>query len=333
MTDSVLPTTDLYFLNSCHSQVRRLWRNGPVERLGANTFRSADRLLLVRRDRSDLMDRALEWPSTLVYLIDDDIDGAAQSSAIPAAYKARLANFAGHHDRLLRRADILVASSDVLATRLRADPRVRADIVRLDPFWALPFADQNHFSAPANDTLELVHLGTASHAGGLASITPAVIATLDRFPDTRFTYVGRPGSHPRLEAHPRVRRLEVMTWRQYRRWLPRQRFHLALYPLERTPFDASRSSNKLFEHAITGAVGLYSSGWPPMRMAGDGAIAAPPDSAQWTETLVRAVENRTNLAGLAKKAAIALVEHHDGTAQRNRWASILNLATDGQHDR
>ena len=36
------------------------------------------------------------------------------------------------------------------------------------------------------------------------------------------------------------------------------RFHLAIYPLQPTPFNAARSANKLFEQALVGAAPLMS---------------------------------------------------------------------------
>jgi hypothetical protein len=322
-----LPTTDLYFLSSCRKLLSHWWKNGPIKRESANIFRRADRLLIIRRDRPELIEQALDWPGPLIYLIDDDIDGAAKSPGLPVDYQARLAQFAeNQYNSLLRRADTIVASSDVLAERLRADSRVRGNIVRMDPFWALPFADQSHFPSLANGVLDIVHLGTASHAGGLAAIAPGVITTLDQFPDTRFTFVGSRGSHPQLESHSQVRRLDVMSWQRYRRWLPRQRFHLALYPLHQTPFDAARSANKLFEHAIVGATGVYPRDWLPANLAGDGAILASPDPAEWTETLLHTVKRRSNLACCAKAAATELARHHNTLVQRDTWASIFKLA-------
>jgi hypothetical protein len=334
MTRLVLPTTDLYFLGSCHEWIRHWWRDGPIERIGANSFRSKNSFLLIRRDKPRLMERAISWLGPLVYLIDDDIAGAAESRNLPIPYKARLAEFSdSYYDRLLRRADIIVTSSNVLAAKLRADSRVRAEIAHLDPFWNLPFADQSHFPASLDGMLDLVHLGTASHASGLVAITPAVIATLDRFPNTRFTFVGPIGSHPRLEAHVRVRRLDVMRWRRYRHWLPRQRFHLALYPLDRTPFDQARSANKVFEHAVVGAVGIYPRDWCFSKMVGRGAFLAPPDPAEWTEALFEAVERRSELIGMGETAATMLSDFHADAAQRHMWSKLLNLAASGPFDR
>ncbi|PXA83371.1 hypothetical protein DMC47_43745 [Nostoc sp. 3335mG] len=324
MNSPVLPTTDLYFLNCCRRSVTRWWRTGPVERLGANSFACGDRMLLIRRDTPALMERAIAWPGTLVYLIDDDIDGAAQSPGLPPDYRRRLARFADDHfDRLLRRADVLAVSSDTLADRLRADPRVVAGIVRIDPFWAEPFADRSHFQSLSARTLSIAHLGTASHGGGLTRLAPAIIAVLDAFPQTDFTFFGGRGAHPLLESHPRSRRIDPMRWPRYQRWLPRQRFHLALYPLAPTAFDRARSCNKLLEHAIVGAAGIYPEDFPPATMLSDGAILAPSDPVAWQDRLFDAVSKPETLAARVGRTAELLSALDLGTAQRRIWSSLL----------
>jgi hypothetical protein len=324
MTPSVLPTTDLYFLNSCREWVKRWWHSGPIERLGANCFRSGDRLLLIRRDEPRLMEAALRFSGTLIYLIDDDVDGAAASSGLPVAYREKLGMFArSHFDGLLRRSDLLVASSDALADRLQADPRVGAAVSRIDPFWGMPFADQSHFVRLRKGNLDIVHLGTASHDGGLAKATHAVLALLDRFERASFTFFAVRDAHPILERHPRTRRLKPMPWSRYRQWLPHQRFHLALYPLEASAFDQARSSNKLFEHAIVGAVGVYPSGFRPVAILGQGAICAPDDPAHWATKLIEAAEQPADLANRAAVAAAVLHALDTGAAPRREWSHLL----------
>jgi hypothetical protein len=65
-----------------------------------------------------------------------------------------------------------------------------------------------------------------------------VLDILDRHPNTSFTYFSPRNVDERLEKHPRALRLEPMTWREYQRWMARQRFHLALYPLAQTRLTA-----------------------------------------------------------------------------------------------
>jgi hypothetical protein len=326
MTASSLPTTDLYFLNSFGDRVRRFWRAGPVRRLGANSFSCGDRFLLVRRDTPALMEQALNWPGQLIYLIDDNIESAASSNSLPAGYRERLGQFARNWlDRLFRRTDFLITSCEPLAARFQADPRVRAQVLTLDPLWLYPFADQDHYSGLPGKRLEIAHLGTASHTGALKAITPAAIALLDRYHDSRFTFVATAGLHPDLDTHPRAQRVNPMAWPRYCRWLKRQRFHLALYPLEETAFDGARSANKLIEHAIAGAVGVYPANWRPVGGLDRFSITAPANPAHWEACLMQSVEHRQMLIDKAQCAAAALIRYTNPAKQRHFWSQIFDL--------
>jgi hypothetical protein len=327
MRASQHPTTDLYFWNSCQKWVRTWCRRGAIRRLGANTFASGDRLLLLRRDKPKVMQAAIAWPGLVTYLIDDDIDAAAETISLPDDYQHRLMHFAdGDYRALLARADVVVASSDVLADQLARDHSLRHKVRRLDPYWDAPAADDSHFRANAM-TLKMVHLGSASHSGGLQAVTPAVLRLLDETPRLQFSYVSRSGLHPLLERHDRVRRLSPMRWPHYRRWLARQRFHLAIYPLEQTRFDRARSANKLLEHCLVGAVGVYPRNWSPAAALGPGAILAPPDPSRWYNDLRDAVSDPEALRHRMQEAAGALAPHFTPSTQRQFWRNVFNLAT------
>jgi len=323
---ATLPTTDLYFLNSCRIWVQNWWRNAPITRVGPNSFHCNNRFLLIRRDEPELMERALKWPGVLIYLIDDDIDGAAQSPGLPGPYRDRLRLLArDHYDRLLRRADVIVTSSDALALRLTQDKRVSGEIARLDPFWTLPLADRRHFKRSGSGTLEIVHLGTASHAGGLAKIVPAIVNTLTHHSRARLTIIGNRNVHPSLDRHPRVRIIKPMRWPQYQHWLQQKRFHIGLYPLEDTPFDQARSINKIIEHAIVGAVGIYRDDWEPALMLHEGAISAPADLRLWETCIRNAIENVDLLEAKAASAAATVRELQLRSAQLRFWSQLLKL--------
>ena len=91
---ATLPTTHLYFLNSCADSVSGFFRRGPVRRLGDNCFAAGETVLLIRQDRPDLMDRLRAAPPRrLVYLIDDDIEAAREDASLPEDYRSRLMRF------------------------------------------------------------------------------------------------------------------------------------------------------------------------------------------------------------------------------------------------
>lgn len=324
-----LPTTDLYFRDACAGSIARWWRPGPIQALGANTFRCGDTLLLVRRDTPALMRRALQWPGRLIYLIDDDITGAAQSAGLPADYRRRLAAFdRDHHRPLVARADHLVVASMALQALFTGQaPFAGHAVTAIDPFWSLPLADHSHFADPrARSPVRLVHLGSGSHGAGLKLLEPALLRLLDGGRDVTFTFIGSAGDHPALEAHPRVLRIAPRRWPRYRRWIAGQRFHLGLYPLADTPFDRARSANKLIEHGIVGAVGVYPEDWPPARRIGAGAIIAPGAPGDWFETMADAIGDLPRLETSAATASRRLQSINNVTMQRSIWSTLLDIA-------
>jgi len=318
-----LPSTDLFFLNACGHRVASAWKRAPVTAPGLNCFVHGEAMLLVRSDTPEVMRAALDWPGRLAYIVDDDIAGAADSPGLPGDYRRRLASFdATWHKPLIARADLLVAASDVLAQGLADRPGIK----RIDPYWALPMADQRHFAGlDQGGELRLVHLGSGSHLGGLSAVAPAVVGLLDRDHSISFTYVAAKVVSAALETHPRAHRLAPRNWPRYRRWLRHARFHLALYPLTASRFDRARSCNKLFEHAIAGAVGLYPQDWAFARMAGDGAMLAPGDPACWAEALAMAAARRGELAAMAARAARSLSGDDTRAMQRAIWSDFFNI--------
>jgi len=330
------PTTDLYFRNAMAPWIARPWylggaRGAPIRRLGANSFQVGDWRILIRRDTPHRMREALTWGGRLAYVIDDDVAGGVDCPALPAAYRARLAQFDRQfHRDLLARADVVLVASDALAQALGAIPGLGARLAprlrRIDPVWRQSLADTAHF-APLDHgaTLRMVQLGTGSHRGALATVAPLVVAALDRHPQTSFTYFSATRVNDALEHHPRARRLEPMTWSEYQRWMARQRFHLALYPLAQTAFDRARSASKLSEHAILGAVGLYPEGWAPARVLTSGALFAPEDPAAWEAAIHSAITARARLPQLAENAAQTLTCINPCAVQHSLWTTLLSL--------
>lgn len=285
-------------------------------------------MALIRRDEDKLMRRALDWPGRLVYLIDDDIAGAAQSPDLPADYRRRLAQFdTQFHRRLLERADTIMVSSQPLATLFERDTRVTAQIRQVFPYWPLDFADEGHFASLARGLpLRIVHLGSASHAGAFNAIVPALAEVLEGQVPVHFTYFGREAASGLPDRHPRITRITPMRWPTYKRWLASQRFHLALYPLDQAAFDAARSPNKIVEHAVIGAVGLYPNDWLPTKLTAGGCLTAPADPANWEEALKQAIRNRESLASMAALARQFVAVHNNRGAQRTLWSDELGLA-------
>ncbi|MDE2303323.1 MAG: hypothetical protein KGK11_12270 [Sphingomonadales bacterium] len=331
-----LPTTDIYLVNACAGAIAPRWRTArarPLRALSANAFTCGDWLVLVRRDSPAVMRRALAWPGRLAYLVDDDIAAGMDDPTIAAPYRQRLAAFwRDFHRALLRRADALVVPSAVLAARFATDPAITAAIHRIEPCWLEHFAEPGHFAALADGApLRLAHLGSASHRGALDRLAPVLRRLLDRHARLELTYVAAAPAPPALTGAPRVRREPPRLWPAYRRWLVGQRFHLGLYPLLATAFDGARSANKLHEHAIVGAVGVYPQGWAPGEALAraEAAILAPAAIGDWEATIEEAIADRARLGAIAARARETLSAAQPRAKQQQLWGKILGTELSG----
>ncbi|MEY2943947.1 MAG: hypothetical protein RLY97_1961 [Pseudomonadota bacterium] len=318
-----LPTTDLYFRYACADYLDHWWRHGPLKKRGENCYTHGDCMVLIRQDSDKIMQAALDWPGRLAYVVDDDIAGAATSPQLPPNYRDRLAGFDhSFHQALVQRADRLLVSSDALAQIFAHHRHVQ----RLDPCWNLALANQNHYAPfTPRHPLRLIHLGSASHNEGLSGIIPVINALLDRDNLVEFTYFSRDILDQTLEIHPRARRLRPKSWPNYRRWIAHQRYHLALYPLGHAKFDQARSCNKLHEHGIIGAVGIYPEGWQARHLLDGHAFTAPDDPSDWADTLETAIAMRDQLPDIAKNAAQSLSRHNHLSMQRQIWCDFFGL--------
>lgn len=335
-----LPSSALYLTNACAPLIAHWWDNGrarPIRRIAPNSFvmgHGPERwFILIRRDTPWAMTRALRWPGRLAYVVDDDIAGAVDSPSLPASYRARLDAFdRDWHEPLLARANVILASSDVLADRLarRLGQQMDASapaIHRIDPVWHEQPAPPIHFADLARGgPFTIAHLGTASHGGALARLAPVLRDILARHPRASFTYVA-PASADPLAGVEQTLRIAPRSWAAWRRWLAGHRFHLALYPLQDEPFDRARSNAKLWEHAQVGAVGLYPQGWTPADVLGGGALHAGPDPEQWGAAIEAAIRTESRLEEKAREASGQLSACKFCAKQQRLWSTILGIGS------
>ena len=154
VSDGARPTEDIYFLESVAPLLRseghfagrldvRGWRwwlaRGVLSRqLGANLvlFRTLPKMTL------GWLEREREAFGRIVYLIDDDLDAAAEDTTLPPAYRQRMAKAADQQPRLLALADKVVASSGLLAERLALR---HGNVHVMTPPLISPLPDLSHF--------------------------------------------------------------------------------------------------------------------------------------------------------------------------------------------
>jgi hypothetical protein len=256
----------------------------------------------------------------IVYVIDDDFEAGAVDPLLPASYRAKLAAFAaGPWLELKAMADVVVASSPVLANLYGSKTRV------VQPAWRRQPAGFGHFERPS--TFEIAHIGTASHTADYAMIRDEVGAILAAHPHVRLTLFGAAKGPDDLRGLPQVRIRRPMAWWRYKLVVPRLRFHLAIYPLRDSGFNAARSANKLFEHALVGAASLMTPN-PALR------AAAGPDlddvfvdgsAAEWRDRIFADLQDQAACRDRAARTRARISEIAPLDEGADQWREILAM--------
>ncbi|MFV0476119.1 MAG: hypothetical protein ACK5MQ_18235 [Pikeienuella sp.] len=311
------PTADLYFANACAGWLA----DGLVRRYAPTVFASDRVRLVIRHDaragRDSLRPRH-------VYLIDDAIDLEGADAALSRYWRFKLDNVErAAAARFLPGAKAAVVSSPALAEMIRA----RApglDVRRLDPCWDAAFSTLAHHDGPP--PFRVAFLGSQVHGPDFALLAPMLRGFLEAHPRAELI-VG--GGHGAMVGHERARDLGPMGWRDWRTALPGLGPHVALYPLTETPFNAARSLNKLIEHGVAGAAGLYARSWPGAALAeaAGAGLALGPDPAEWRAALDRLAADRAATASMARAGGALAAKLNDAGAQRRLWAELLEIET------
>ena len=262
-----IPTTDLYLRNPLAELRRQGGDISPPRYLAPNVYLIGKTGVVVRYGKAKDLDRLQRaGAKRIVYIADDDFVAGGTDPGLPERYRLKLRRFAeSDWPALKAAADIVIVPGAVLAEIYGAKARI------VPPAWDRPPASTEHFASAKR--FDIVHLGTGSHRGDLALIVAPLARILDRHLEARltlFTGVNVPGP---LRSHRHVRLRHPLSWWRYKRALPKMRFHLALYPLAPTAFNAARSANKLYEHALVGAASLMSPNPALRAAAGPGAAA------------------------------------------------------------
>lgn len=293
-----LPTTDLYFLGPL--ALLRAEGHGARARPAGRHVYVVGRTAVVSRyaDAGELARLTRLGFERLVYIADDDFVAGGEDPALPPRYRAFLQGFGRTEwQRLRDRADAVVVPGPALAEAYGSKSRI------MHPFWPAPAGSLDHFEG--REAFHIAYLGTKSHRGDLETMRPALEAVLDRRPDVRLTLFWGRDLPPWLIGRSNVRSLPVLPWWLYRRVLPRLRFHLTLYPLRPSAFNAARSANKLFEATVVGAASLMS----PLPVLTDAAGAGLADAFvgggadEWTARIMADVDDRRRVLDRAARAA------------------------------
>lgn len=325
-----IPTTDLHFANACRPWIKTSFLNSrPITKLGANTFLRDNTLVVCRRDDEALLDRLLASTDTrLIYIMDDDLRAAEVDTTLPDDYRDRLMRFRdGLHRRLVEAADRIVVPSESHRKLYQAFEK-QIDI--LPPFWSeLAAAPPQASVRKPGEVLELGYLGTASHRADRAFVIEIVDQLIRRGVKFRLSLFGQKDLPAHLKSHRTLNVMRSMSWPKYRATMKHRKFDLLLYPLMNTPFNQTRSVNKIIEHAVHGAPGIYSAEWQfsARVMQSDAGLTVPNDPEKWAELiedLGNDPQRLLNITRLSVAAAQAL-NAESARLQQDFWTRRLRL--------
>ena len=312
------PTADLYFFNACSDFLQ-----AGVSRLAPTVVASARACVVMRHG---LGAPRLPRGRRLIYLIDDEIEDGVTDSSLPFLYRMKLRLMERPVARgLAPRAEVTVVSSPELASRRAPGLQTRLG----HPYWSEPIAGQAHFGPllRGEGWIETAYLGSSVHRADLDFLWPVIGAALAEFPRMRFHLAERHRVPGALEAHPRILRIPGRGWAAYRAGLAERRFHMALYPLMDTPFNRSRSVNKLIEHGVAGAAGLYSRTWGEAWRArqGDAGLVLPNRPDEWLAAIRHLLTHPQVMCALARGGADLAARLNRPEAQRDLWNELLGM--------
>ncbi|WP_321341980.1 hypothetical protein [Breoghania sp.] len=325
-----IPTTDLYFANACRDWLRpaKGRRTPPIRRIGANSFLHGDQAVVCRRDTPRVIAAILDDPALrLTYVIDDDLDAADVDETLPGDYRARLKRLReGQYRAVLDRARTIVVPTQHLADKFAATH----ETAMLGPVWAGLPADDAHFSKLARGgQTHIAYLGSVTHGADRAFVSRVLEGVLATRDDVIVTMIARKKLGTSLDGHPRLRLRRPLPWSLHRARHARMRFHLALYPMLDTPFNQGRSLNKVIEHAMLGAVGLYSADWvfADRIRHGETGLLIENDEAAWVTAILNALDDPAHLRAMQAGARAEAAILNDPAPQRAFWAKQLGLET------
>ena len=321
-----LATTDLYFVNACGHMIRGLPRTKSIRALGANSFAAGSTAVVLRRDYQSSVRSILSghW-DRLIYVVDDDVEAGLDDPNLPLRYRQHLHRLYHTEFRpLLHAADTVVTGSDQLAAK-HAATKVSH---RIDPHWERDLASAAHFDElERGGILKIVYLGSISHELDLAWILPALERVLANHREVEFSAFLPSQRLVTMAEFANVKIKELRPWGRYKQWVGSESFHVAIYPMRETAFNSARSLNKLIEHAVVGAVGIYSAKWQHAEHVAHGVngFLAENSLEGWEHALNQAIEKRAELKQIFERSRAVVTELNDRQRQEAFWRHLLQL--------
>ncbi|WP_416137632.1 glycosyltransferase [Halomonas sp. HK25] len=318
LSDGARPTEDIYFLESVAPLLRSEGHDAGRLEVRGWRWRLA-RWVLARQPGAHLVlcrtlpEPVLRWLERergafgrIRYLIDDDLDAAAEDATLPGVYRQRMAKAAAQQPRLLALADEVVACSEALAERLRE----RHGQVRvMTPPLIASLPELAHFGlAPSREQPWRIGFhGTRAHLADLAHIAPALQVLQRDRGDTELEVMLGGHVPEALDELPRTLCPAPLSWPRFRRYQAQHRIHIGLAPLLDTPFNRGKSFIKFLDITAMGGVGIYSNRAPYTEIVEHGVngLLVGDDPAEWQRWLEWLLEHPAEARAMAQAAAKA----------------------------
>jgi hypothetical protein len=263
-------------------------------------------------------DQILEWSKRnavpAIYHIDDDLLGVPKSLGEAKYAYHNAPERIGAVRHLLKEADLVYVSTEVLRRRL------------IDEFPDLPaIAGAINCSgrpmrrAQAGAAKVFGYMASADHLPNLQMVLPAIVALLDRHPDLAFELFGSIPVPAELDRFGgRVRKLEpVVEYESFLGALGDRGWDIGICPLVPTPFNMAKSNNKWVEYSALGIAVVASAEtiYDDCCADGCGLLAAGLD--EWTASLERLVTDGAGRVDMVGRAQHKLQSVY-GIAQHRR---------------
>ena len=333
LSDTALPTEDIYFLNSVAPWLAeqgckvkkintRRWAIPPVsKRRFAQLVDGAH--ILVSRSLPlrwiELLETQRTW-SAVYYLVDDDFAAAVQDEGLPQMYRHRLAGIlSDHQPRLLSLATEVVVPSLHLQAVLK---KAHRNVQMMTPPWLSEPGSLEHFERP---DWTLAFHGTRAHLPDLEHIAPAIQIVHDRRSTINVEIMLGKHTPEKLKLLSRVETPQPLSWSAFQRYQRFKRIHVGLVPLWDTPFNNAKSFIKYLDIAAMGGVGIFSNREPYRSIVRHGVdgLLVEDDTEAWVDAMLQLIDDKERtrwMAGKALEKASAIGDNR--LAQRFWWSRM-----------
>ncbi|HEY8592003.1 MAG TPA: hypothetical protein VIL42_03955 [Sphingomicrobium sp.] len=270
-----------------------------------------------------LLDWAKRRAIPTVYQIDDDL------LAVPKSLGERKYAYHNAPERLDAVRTLLTGVDLVYASTERLQERLLGYYPDLPIVAGAINCSGRVISRPQQRPARILgYMASADHLPNLEMILPAVIATLDRYPQLRFELFGSIPVPPELERFG-DRVVKIPPIAEYDNFLERfaeRKWDIGLCPLTPTDFNLTKLINKWVEYTSIGAAVVASRGMIYDECCADGSGMLADGTGEWLAALEQLVADDAARIGQVQRAQAKLETRYGIEQHRRQIMAILDDA-------